>query len=426
MTDAAPPPDGPGNILDLISVKKKREKPKTNHARANTHPSGDWRNNLIVKMTDGGAEVILCRVHNIVQILENAPEFAGRIKFNQFSEQPNIDGQDLDDTTGTAIMAALEKGWINEKVNPGYVNMAIALVAKQNPFHPVLDWLNSLVWDGTPRIEHLFSDHFGAPFDAYHSAAAKSLFISAVLRVINPGCKCDTMTVLEGVQGGGKTEIWVVLFSPWYAEVIDSLSGKDFFSGQRGIWCADFGELDQFAKTEVTRIKQVLTMREDNYRNHYGRNHTKHPRQLIFVGGTNRHDWQTDPTGGRRFLPVQVSTPIDTNAIAAAREQLFAEAMVLAKDPGAWWEIPGAQEHQDESYVGDSWEEVIGAWVTGRASATIAQVLEQALRIEPGKQTRADQTRAGNALRRIGWTAKKETVSGARVAVYRRGQGASA
>jgi putative DNA primase/helicase len=379
----------------------------------------DWKADLIVKHKDNGDQIIPCRVHNLIVILQNAPEFKGRIRYNRFSESSDIDDGDADEVVPIRLMASLEKNWIKEQVKFEYVTKAVSAVAKDNEYHPVLDYLHSLTWDGIPRIDNFFSDHFGTPHDPYHVGVARSLFISAVLRVVRPGCKCDTMTILQGCQGAGKTEIWIALFGKWHAEVIDSLNGKDFFSGQRGIWCADFGELDQFSKTETTRIKQILTMREDNYRNHYGRVHVKHPRQLIFVGGTNSHEWLNDPTGGRRFLPVKVDR-IDVEAVATIRDQLWAEALIIARNPGRWWEIEGATDAQEESYAGDSWEELIADHLVGKENITIARLLYDGLKIEYGKQTKPDQTRAGNALRRLGWTAKQEMLNGARVRVYRR------
>jgi putative DNA primase/helicase len=381
--------------------------------------SVDWKAELIVKVKEDGSQSIPCRVHNLMLILQHAPEFAGRIRFNRFSEAPNIDGRDVDDVGPIQIMATLEKNWVKEQVKFEYIQKAIQVVAANNTFHPVVDYLKSLEWDGIPRINHFFSDHFGVEHNAYHTGVARSLFISAVLRVLFPGCKCDTMTILQGAQGAGKTEVWIALFGQWHAEVIDSLNGKDFFSGQRGVWCADFGELDQFNKTETTRIKQILTMREDNYRTHYGRTHAKHPRQLVFVGGTNSHEWLNDATGGRRFLPVKVEK-IDVEAVAANRDQLWAQAMALAQNPGQWWEIEGAEEAQAESYAGDTWEEVIAEAVFHKAQVTVADILTNVLKIEVGKQTKSDQTRAGNVLRRLGWAAKQEMMSGARVRVYRR------
>lgn len=374
----------------------------------------DWRAGLIVKHKDDGTEVTACRVHNLILILSKSKEFRGRVRFNLFSEQVAVDGEDLDDVGPIKIKARLEKAWIKEKVPTGDVSEALAVVARQSEFHPIRDWLSSLTWDGIPRVESFCPDHLWTANDEYHSAVSRALFVSAVLRVFRPGCKVDTTTILEGAQGYGKSNLWATLFDPWYAEVVDSLNNKDFFSGLRGVWCADFGELDQFSRAEATRIKQVLTMRVDNYRNHYGRSHARHPRQCIFVGGTNSDSWQTDATGGRRFLPVRVANPIDIDKVAAVREQLFAEAVwIVQAGPGAWWKIPNAEEHQDRSYIGDPWEEPILEHLAqcaapgGPGSTTIFDVLHDVLRIDKGKQTRADQMRASSVIKRAGWERKR-------------------
>lgn len=388
-----------------------------------------WTDDLIKKYKDG-VELILCRVHNLVLILENADEFKGRVRFNEFSDQVNIDGMDVDDVGPILIKTALEKSWVTaEKVPTPDVIESLLVVARKHSFHPVREWLESLTWDGEPRMEDFFTTYCGRPSDGYHKGVAKALFISAVKRIYEPGCKVDSMPILQGAQGLGKTKMWSALFSPWYAEVTDSLNSKDFFISLCGTWCADFGELDQFSKAESTRIKQVLTSQSDSYRGVWKSAHKKHPRQCIFVGGTNSDTWQTDPTGGRRFHPIQVERNIDTEAVAAARDQLFAEAVFTLKcGPGSWWEIPFASEHQEESYAGDTWEEAVAAWIqdkrrisgTGAALyTTVAEVLSDALKIDIGKQTRADQTRCGNALRRLGWKGRRELLNGARIKVYR-------
>lgn len=389
----------------------------------------DWRAELIIKHKDDGSQVIPCRVHNLIQILTHAPEFKGRIQFNEFSAQVSIDGIDIDDIGPVKIKAQIEKSWIKEKVPTGDVVEAMAVVASHQPFHPIRAYLDGLSWDGIERIPDFFSDFFGCPKDDYHVAVALSLFISAVARIFKPGAKVDTMVILESIQGTGKTKLWIALFGEWCAEVTSSLNDKDFFSGLRGVWCADFGELDQFSKAEVTRIKQVITQTFDHYRPHYGRQHQRFPRQCIFVGGTNQDNWQTDATGARRYLPVRVKQSIDVETIAEVRDQLWAEAVVRFKRGEGWWNIPDAPAHQEASYVGDTWEEIIGKWLAeeymkpqypGEAFAyLLSTVLADALKLEPGKQTKADQTRAGNAMRRLGWTAKQETRSGRRVRMYR-------
>jgi hypothetical protein len=367
----------------------------------------NWQDGLIVKVRDDGTDKILCRVHNLILVMGNAPEWAGRIRLNEFSGQIAVDGKDLDDVGPIILKAALERDWIPEKIPTGDVLDALSVVASRAPFHPVRDYLDSLTWDGVERIPTFFGDHCGCANDDYHMAVARSLFVSSVARIYRPGCKVDTMVILESEQGMGKTKLWLTLYGEWCSEVTASLSDKDFYAGLRGVWAVDFAELDAFSKSETTQIKRILTSQSDSYRPHYGRSIQVFPRQSIFVGGTNRDDWNTDATGARRFLPVRIVDRIDIDAIASARDQLWAEAVVRFKQDEIWWEIPNAQERQEDTYQGDPWEDVIAGYLVGREEITVSVILSDCLRIETGKQNRADQMRASSVLKRLDWERKR-------------------
>ncbi|CAK0748687.1 Toprim domain-containing protein [Gammaproteobacteria bacterium] len=383
-----------------------------------------WRTGLIVKNLDDGTQKILCRTHNLILILEHAPEFLGRIRYNEFSMKAAIDGKDEDEVGNVIVKASLEKNWIPDRISSLEVREAVMVVASQRPFHPVKDYLESLPWDDVPRIDYYLSDICGTPHDSYHIGVSRAIFISAVSRVYQPGCTVHTTTTLIGAQGTFKSTSWRVLFGEWYAEVVASLRDKDFFSGLRGIWCADFGEMDQLSYTEQTRVKQILTADVDHYRTHYGHYTKKYPRQGIFVAGTNTEAPFTDASGARRYLPVHITSPIDIETLKNTCDQLWAEALVLYRQVIAnnikWWDVPDAREHQDACYKGDTWEEVISRYLLGKEAATMAGILTNALDIEPGKQTKADQTRAGHALHRLGWSSHQTTLNGARIREYRR------
>lgn len=380
-----------------------------------------WRADLIIKMKDDGTQTIPCRVHNLMLILKHAPEFRGRIRLNQFSAQVSVDDEDAEDIAAVYLKAIIEKAWIRDKIPTGDIHEAMAAVAHQQVFHPIMSYLDNLQWDGIERIPDFFSDFAGCPKDDYHIAVALSLFISAVARIYKPGCKVDTMVILQSAQGMRKTSLWIALFGKWCAEVTSSLNDKDFFSGLRGVWCADFGELDQFSRAESTRIKQVITQTFDHYRPHYGRQHQRFPRQCIFVGGTNASEWQGDSTGGRRFLPVNVCEKINVDAVADIRDQLFAEAKVRFERGEKWWDIPDSEEHQESIYVGDTWEDIIQGWLfcryvdhtimQGTFQFQLSEVLRLALEIEPAKQGKPEQTRAGRAMRRLGWAVERKRLA---------------
>ncbi|MBF0398659.1 MAG: toprim domain-containing protein [Desulfobacterales bacterium] len=383
-----------------------------------------WRADLIVKNKSDGTQSIPCRKHNLLLFLEHHEQFKGRIKFNTFSERDALDGVDIDDHIYVNICAELEKySGITDKITTQDVVETISCISKKYKFNPVQEYLQSLTWDGVSRINTFFHKYCGTQNDQYHTATSRALFISAVLRIQKPGCKVDTMTILEGYQGIGKTQIWNILFSPWHAEITDSLNTKDFFIGLQGIWCADFGELDQFSRAETTRIKQIITMANDNYRGMWGKSHIKHPRKCIFVGGTNNSSWQTDPSGARRFLPIKVTKKIDTVEIAKIKDQLWAEAVQIVKNTDRWWEIPDAEEHQEASYIGDLWEEMIAEWLLLEHhpfEVTIYNILTQALNFTVEKHNKSIQTRIGFIMKRLGWKPVVKRNNGAKIHCYQR------
>ena len=393
----------PDGVNDFNDLHQAQGLPAVRQAILGAEENEDWRADLIIHHKKDGTQAIPCRVHNLILILQHAHEFRGRFRFNDFSGKPAIDGQDMDEVGPIAIKAALEKQWIPEKIPSADVLDALQVVASHSTFHPVRDYLNGLVWDGTERIPFFFEDFCGSVRDAYHCAVARSLFVSAVARIYKPGCKVDTMVILESPQGRGKSQLWLTLFGDWCSEVTSSLSDKDFYSGMRGYWCLDFAELDAFSRAEATQIKRILSSQSDNYRPHYGRAARNFPRQCIFVGGTNRDDWHTDATGARRFLPVKITAQIDIDSMRNARDQLWAEAVVRFNQGETWWEIPDAEEHQEESYVGDPWDERVIDFCYGRDRVTTAEILGEAcLRIDHGRQTRADQMRVAAILKRQG------------------------
>lgn len=382
-----------------------------------------WRADLIVKHKDDGTQTIPCRVHNLIVILGCAQEFKGRIRYNDFSSQVAIDGKDIDDVSPVVIKAKIEKDWIADKIPTGDVLEAMSVVAAREPFHPVKEYLAETQWDGHDRILSFFTTYCGCQANNYLRATAHSLFVSAVARILKPGCKVDTMVILQSAQGMHKSMLWLALFNPWCVEITASLSDKDFYAGLRGVWCADFSELDAFSRSETTQIKRILTAQTDSYRPHYGRTAKSYPRQCVFVGGTNKDDWNTDSTGGRRFLPVNIERAIDIDAVKRDRDQLWAEALVRFMRGESWWNIPNSQEHQEAIYQGDPWDEPVQIYLAGlvkdweetawkrkpgdRLHATIYGVLLDCLRIEKGKQTRADQMRVAAVLKRNGWERKR-------------------
>jgi putative DNA primase/helicase len=388
--------------------------------------SKEFKSDAIVDQSlDTGEKSILANLNNAVTIIEQDPTFCD-VWFDEFLQRkltgsPPREWTDADDISLT-LRFQREKGI--RKMSRETVTQAVTEIAFRNKKNCVRDWIEFLVWDGEPRIEHFFEDHYGAPASDYTRCASRNFWISMVARVHRPGCQVDNMIVLEGPQGIRKSSSMRVIGGSYYAEQNENVAHKDFFQNLQGKLLIEISEMDSFSRSEVARVKQVITTTSDRYRESYGRNAADHPRQCIFVGTTNRDDWNRDETGARRFWPI-VCSDIDLDGIAANRDQLFAEAVFRFKSGETWWEMPAdeTRNQQDSRYVAPAWADPITRYIenerfrigehwewTRRAEnlteLAVAEVLEHALEIPRGQWNKASEMRVAEALRHLGWMKK--------------------
>ena len=214
------------------------------------------------------------------------------------------------------------------------INDALNVTLRENHYHPVRDYLNSLVWDGTERVDTLLIKYLGAEDNEYTRAVTRLTLMQAVGRILEPGTKVDTMLVLAGKQGSNKSEMVRRLGKPWMSDTLTVLKGKDAYEQLQGFWIIEMAELSAMRKTDVETIKHFISKREDSFRPAYARNVETFPRQCIFIGTTNTDDFLRDTSGNRRFYPVDVvkaraqANPWD-DFTPTERDQVWAEAKVL-------------------------------------------------------------------------------------------------
>lgn len=406
-------PDDKPNPLDIEAARLRRvyhlppREPKTEEITpedCGIDPDQQWKSTLLNRIDKKTGEIEhLCRAYNLITILEHDQTWKGRLRFDEF-RQNIVDGdKEWTDTATVELKAWFEQRWIRGEVKTGVVREAVEAVAARSTFHPVRDWLTSLAWDGNERILAFFADFCAVPISPYTCAVAHSLFVSAVARVFKPGCKVDTMVVFEGSQGIGKSKLVQALFgAQWHCDITQEPGTLDFYQCLRGKWIGEFSELSAMGKTDQNRVKQALTQTADTYRPSYGRYSVTYPRQFIFCGNTNKDSYLADETGARRYLPI-ACRKIDDEGVAAARYQLWAEAVHRFRAGEKWWDIPDAQSEQDLRYQADAWEDYIEPWLADKTRVLISEVLSDALLIKIERQDRSAQIRAGNILRRFGW-----------------------
>ena len=176
-------------------------------------------------------------------------------------------------------------------------------VAKHS-YNPVTDYFGSLTWDGRPRLDALLIDYLGAADTPYVRAATRKAFTAAVARAMEPGCKYDTMLILTGAQGLGKSTLLFKMGRHWFSDSIKTFEGKEASELVQGVLIVEIGELEAFSKSDISRIKQFLSQREDIFRAAYGRVVEWHKRRCVFFGTSNNGEYLRDKTGNRRFWPV--------------------------------------------------------------------------------------------------------------------------
>lgn len=212
----------------------------------------------------------------------------------------------------------------------------LAVVAAERIYHPIKNYFAGLTWDGVPRLDSLLIDYCGAEDTPYTRAVTRKTLCAAVARVYEPGRKFDSILVLSGPQGIGKSTFFAKLGGAWYSDSLAISDMKDKTAAEKlqGYWILELGELAGIKKVDVETVKSFVTRVDDKYRQAYGMVVESHPRSCIIVGTTNSESgFLRDITGNRRFWPVQVSErgshhPWDLEEI----DQIWAEAIQAYKD----------------------------------------------------------------------------------------------
>ncbi len=220
--------------------------------------------------------------------------------------------------------------------SPTKTKDAVLAVATERAYHPIKDYLEALPdWDKKPRVETLLIDYFGAEDNTYTRAVIRKTMVAAVARIYSPGTKFDSVLILNGPQGIGKSTFFSKLAGQWFSDSLTLTDMKDKSGPEKlqGYWILELGELAGMRKTDVETVKSFISRVDDKYRASYGVNVENHPRQCVIVGSTNTETgFLRDITGNRRFWPVKVrpgSMKKSWQLTEYDVQQIWAETMVL-------------------------------------------------------------------------------------------------
>ena len=282
-------------------------------------------------------------LHNITLIMENDENLKG-IVFNQLADGMEIMGKvpwshpakfwrDADDAQLICYVDAAYGTFSARNYD-----IAVAKVVDDRSYHPIREFFASLPeWDGVKRVDTLLVDYLGADDSPYVRAVTRKEMCAAYVRVHNPGAKFDTMIVLNGDQGIGKSTLISKLGGEWYSDSLNLSDMNDKTAAEKlqGYWIMEIGELAGMKKADLDKVKAFISRQDDKYRASFGRRVTPHPRQCVFFGTTNsQNGYLRDITGNRRYWNVKVPGngkykpwELDEDTV----KQVWAEVVLYAK-----------------------------------------------------------------------------------------------
>lgn len=280
---------------------------------------------------------------NIICILENDPGLSGHLWHDLFSGFDLVKGGlpwDRKATQWGNRDDANLRIYLDETygvTGKDKIKDAKDAVLTRHKLHPIREYLNGLVWDGTPRLDTLIIDYLGVEDTALNRAMTRKHFVAAVARVMNPGCKYDYCLIVTGAEGIGKSTLFSVMGGEWFNDSLVTMEGKSGMEQARGGWVIELPELGSIKRSDVEQVKAYISRQDDTYRPAYGTVTEKHPRQCVFCGTTNETYFLKGDTGNRRFWVMAADADrrkhTDVKAdLTAERNQMWAEAVERWKE----------------------------------------------------------------------------------------------
>ena len=331
---------------------------------------------------------------------------------NLFTFMNDVTGLGLDTRDRNDVADILSSRFLRDfefRATSAAIKSEIIAIAHEQTYHPIIDYLDGLVWDGSRRLDNMLRNYAGADDTEVNREFGSKFLIAGVRRVKQPGVKFDTMLVFEGNQGTGKSSFAEILAvrGDWFCGSL-SLRSDDKTKAEllAGAWIVEVQEMDGIRKASTHELKRFLSTRRDKYRRAYGRDARTYPRQCVIVGSTNDQKYLFDQTGNRRFWPVRAGT-VQLDKLREDVDQLWAEAVVREAAGESivlsehLWEA--AAELTDVRLIEDAFAAVLIDWFadkTGRVSMDSVKLL---LGFEGGRLSPIEVQRIKAEMDRLGW-----------------------
>lgn len=273
-----------------------------------THQNCNYQQLILQECETDRRGNLLCTTRNFLTVMNYDPYYSS-LRLNEMSMRYEREDKDGKVRQWTEADDAASRGYIESEYNIYSVKKhddALTCLFNGRPYHPIKRVIEDLKWDGVDRIEHILTKWMKAEDSAYTREVSRLIFAGGINRLYKPGCKFEDMAVLLGKQGDGKSSFirFLALEDKFFTE-LKTIEGKEALEVINGAWIVEVSELLALTKIkDQEAVKSFLSSQVDKYRAAYGRYTQEIPRTCAFIGTTNRYQFITDKTGGRRFYPV--------------------------------------------------------------------------------------------------------------------------
>ena len=361
---------------------------------------------------------------NASLIIRRHQAFAKKFWLDSFRDRifHTLEGEpkELNDTIVRRVAAYVQESMQLPKFSVDVMFNGIVHAAECNARNSLLDWLNSLKWDGVERLDDWLVDSLGLEKSAYTMAVSRNWPISMVARAFEPGCQADHMPILEDRMGEGKSSFLKILGGEWFGSITKPIGDRAFIEDIQGLWLVEIPDMTGFGKREHSLILATVTTLTDRQRPPYGRTTQNYKRQCIFAATSETSDWLQEGRGSRRFWPLTCGKVgrIDLDNLRGAREQVFAESVHRYKAGATWHEVPKeeAEREQLARTSSDPWTQKIAGYAMtqpvlndGRTMVYVDRILtdDTCIGMPVGHQDAAAQKRVIRVLKADGWETDK-------------------
>lgn len=387
---------------EIIRQKERVEAVAREEETAARVCGGDYTWKSLLKFDDDG-NLIYC-LHNTKVIVDHHPKYGTRLRKNVFTNEIEWNNNPMTDELLTRIYFDIynitgidRKQWVQD---------SIVDCAATNRYHPILEKVKDLEWDGRDRLCDFFIKTVGAEDTPLTKELSFRWLCAMYRRVKNPGCYFDAYLILsDPTQGTGKSTVFqklteglgithgngdtVVLTT---VNAKPDLGDKDMAMIINASAIVQFDESKNMKRAAVEDFKSFITQRDFTMRLPYERYVTSFKVHCVYALTTNDEKFLSDPTTNyeRRawVLPCKGK--------AQRSEEEWNELLPQSDIEQIWAEAKYFHEHQGEA------EEMFGWKINGSNIHRLTEEAKAALvQVQAGAKTMEDDTEIVNAIETV-------------------------